>query len=226
MRRPLAALAVLLSALAGCTTGTRTDRLSAVDLPAGPQLVSAAAAEMRGVTTARFAIESQGEVKSLGIHGADGVITKQGDAQGTAQIDQAGSVIELAFVVSGQSLYVKGPTGGWEAVPLALASSVYDPSAILDPDRGIAHLLATASGARTEARESVDGVDVYRVAVTLNGQALAALVPGVTKDAAGTLWIGADRRLLHRAAFVAPGDGGSVAIAFREFDAPVKINAP
>jgi lipoprotein LprG len=226
MRRPLAiALALLLSALAACT-GSSNERASADELPAGADLVAKAASEMRAVTTARFTIKSEGSVKSLGLRGADGVITKQGDAQGTAQIDQAGAAAEFAFVISGQTLYVKGPTGGWQRVPLALASSVYDPSAILNPDRGVAHLLATATSARTEGRESVDGADAYKVAVTLGGQALAALVPGITTDVPGTLWVGADRRLLHRAAFVVPGDGGTVTISFREFDAPVKISAP
>ncbi|WP_319463111.1 LppX_LprAFG lipoprotein [Micromonospora sp. RTP1Z1] len=226
MRRLLAiALALLLSALAACT-GSSKGRASADALPAGADLVAAAAAEMRTVTTARFAIKSKGSVKSLGIRGADGVITKQGDAEGTAQIDQAGAIAEFGFVISGQTLYVKGPTGGWQRLPLALASSVYDPSAILNPDRGVAHLLATATSARTEGRESVGGAAAYKVAVTLSGQALAALVPGITTDIAGTLWVGADRRLLYRTAFVVPGDGGTVTISFREFDAPVKISAP
>jgi lipoprotein LprG len=60
MRRPLAiALALLLSTLAACT-GSSKERASADELPAGADLVAAAAAEMRTVTTARFAIKSEG----------------------------------------------------------------------------------------------------------------------------------------------------------------------
>ena len=60
MRRPLAiVLALLLSALAACT-GSAKGRASADELPAGGDLVEAAATEMGTVTTARFVIKSEG----------------------------------------------------------------------------------------------------------------------------------------------------------------------
>ena len=43
----------------------------------------------------------------------------------------------------GGELYIKGLTGGFTKVPAALAGSVYDPSAILDPDKGVAKVLSS-----------------------------------------------------------------------------------
>jgi lipoprotein LprG len=182
------------------------------------------------VKTAHFEITASGTLAGVPLRGASGVITSTGDAQGTAQIDQSGALAELSFVVKGQTLHLKGVTGGWQKVPLALASTVYDPSKILQADQGVANVLATASGGKTEARESVGGVDTYRVAATFNGEALSKLVPGVEQDVSGQIWIGADRRVLHQGKFSVPAQGGgdpaTVTVTFSKFDAPVTINEP
>jgi lipoprotein LprG len=224
MRRALALVtttALGLAVLAGCGGDDG-------DLPAGEALVKSAATEMRSVKTARFVITTDGTVDRLGLSGADAVVTGDGDAKGTATLDDAGSSTELTFVVVGETLHLKGLTGDWQRVPLALAASVYDPSKILDPDRGVAHVLATASGAKTESTETVAGTRTYKVTATLDATALAAIVPGVDENVTGTLWIGADRPLLHRASFRVPGDGGggTATVTLSEFDAQVTISAP
>ncbi|HEU4427003.1 MAG TPA: LppX_LprAFG lipoprotein [Pilimelia sp.] len=224
----LAALALAVAALTACTDSGDKPPPAAGDLPPGDTLVKDAAAAMRAVRTAEFDITSEGTVDRLGIRGAQGVITSEGDARGTARIDQAGTLVELSFVAVDDTLYLKGATGGWQQVPLAAASSVYDPSLILNPDRGVANVLATATDATTEARETVDGTPAYRVKANLKAQALAAIAPGVSEDVTGTLWIGTDRKVLHRASFVVPGagGGGTVTVTLRKFDAPVTIRAP
>jgi lipoprotein LprG len=185
---------------------------------------------MRSVKTARFEITANGTVAGVPLRRASGVITAAGEAEGSAQIEQGGPLAELSFVVKGQTLYVKAVTGGWQKVPLALASTVYDPSKILSPDEGVANVLATASGAKTEARESVAGADAYRVAATFNGEALSKLVPGISTDVPGQVWIGADRRVLHQGRFEVPAQGGGdpavVTVTVSDFDAPVTIDEP
>jgi lipoprotein LprG len=229
-RRLLLAVPVVTVLLAGLTACTGGDDKSASDLPAGDELVRSAAEAMRSVQTAHFEITASGTLAGVPLRRASGVITAAGDADGSAQIDQSGPLAELSFVVKGQTLHVKGATGGWQQVPLALASSVYDPSKILSPDQGVANVLATASGAKTEARESIGGTDAYRVKATFNGEALSKLVPGVEADVPGQIWIGADRRVLHQGKFSVPAQGGgdpaTVTVTFSDFDAPVTINEP
>ncbi|HZN20341.1 MAG TPA: LppX_LprAFG lipoprotein [Micromonosporaceae bacterium] len=225
--RPLVALlGVLLLGLLGCTK--KND--SGGDLPAADGLLKAAAEDMRTVTTVRFVIEASGTVAGLALRRAEGVLTREGDAQGKAQVEQFGTNIELEFIVKGSSMYIKGPTGGFQQVPLGLASTVYDPSAILDPDKGVANLLATATEGRTEAREAINGVDAYRVSAKLNTRAVSSLVPGVSGDITGQLWIGVDRPRLLKTTFAVPGQSGTAAgtvtITLSDFDAPVTINAP
>ncbi|MBX6356035.1 MAG: LppX_LprAFG lipoprotein [Micromonosporaceae bacterium] len=221
------AVTVLLAALAGCSGDKKQP---AGDLPAGDELVRSAAEAMRSVRTAHFEITSDGTVAGIPLRKATGAITATGDAEGSAQIDQSGPLAELSFVVKGQTLYVKAVTGGWQKVPLALASSVYDPSKILSPDQGVANVLATATGAKTEAREQIRGADAYRVKATFSGEALSRLVPGIDADVPGQVWIGADRHVLHQGKFRVPAEGGgdpaTVTVTFSDFDAPVTVDEP
>ncbi|MET8151344.1 LppX_LprAFG lipoprotein [Actinoplanes sp. NPDC049668] len=225
--RPALALSAVLFSLVACTPDKAENgggEAAAVSLPAGETLVKESAAAMREIKTAQFLITADGEIAGLGLRRAEGTLTREGSAKGTAQVEQAGSLVELEFVIVGDKLYLKGPTGGYQTLPLTLAATVYDPSAILDPDRGITKVLETATGATTEASEPVDGKDAWRVAVNTTGTALAALIPGSTGNITAKLWIAdADKRLL-KATFTM--SGGTVTVTFKEFDAPVTISAP
>lgn len=232
MRRPLAfagALILLLAVSVGCTDRSADEPAGAgkdsTSLPDAAELLRAAATELATVKTARFVIATEGAAETLGISAAEGVITATGEAQGTARIEQGGVPLELSFVVKGDTLYVDGLTGGWQKLPLSTAAAIYDPTALLSPERGVANLVGKATGT-TKGRQALDGADTYRIDGTLPGSALGNLVPGVSEDATGTLWIGVDRRVLHRAQFPVPGQTGTVTVTFSEYDAPVTIRVP
>jgi lipoprotein LprG len=220
-------LAVLLATLAACTN--KSDKPPAGDLPAGDQLLTASATAMRDVKTVHFVIETEGTT-GLPLHKADVSVNREGNAKGTAQIEQSSMLVELQLIVIGSKLYLKGPTGSYQELPLALASTVYDPSAILDPERGVAKLLATAKEGKTEAKEQVNGADAYRVAVKLDGTAVAGLLPGASAITSGQLWIDAGNKKLVKAKFAIPAQGatagGTVTVMLSDFDAPVTVSAP
>jgi len=219
--RPVLVLSAVLFALVACTPD---EAESSENLPPGDTLVKDSAAAMREIKTTQFLIGADGEIVGLSLRRAEGTLTREGSAKGTAQVEQSGTPVELEFVIVGDKIHLKGPTGGYQTLPLTLASSVYDPSAILDPDRGIAKVLGSATGATTEASEPVDGKDAWRVAATTTGADLAGLIPGMTNNIPAQLWIAhADKRLL-KATFTL--SGGTVTVTFKEFDAPVTISAP
>jgi lipoprotein LprG len=232
--RPLLALLVgiplLLAGVSACTTKPTPGAAPTGNLPAGDTLVKDSAAAMRDVQTAKFLITADGTVAGLSLKRAEGTLTRAGNAQGTAQITEAGMDVELSFVIVGDKIYVKGPTGGYQTLPLALAASVYDPSAILDPDRGIAKVLSTATDAKTESQESVDGKPAWRVALKVNGDNLSTIIPGMTGTVPAKVWIStADKRLL-KATFTTPDSGSAkgatVTVTFTDYDAPATITAP
>ncbi|MET7419341.1 LppX_LprAFG lipoprotein [Dactylosporangium sp. NPDC005555] len=226
------AAALLLVALTGCTSTSEEDAPGKADpnLPAADGLLKESATAMGGITTAKFLISADGTIAGVALKRADGVLTKEGNAQGTAQVEQMGATVDLAFTIVGQTMYLKGPTGDYQQLPLALAASVYDPSAILDPGRGIAKVVGTATGGKTEAAETVDGQETYRVAADNSSQTLVNVVPGVTGTVPGRFWIAKDGKKLLKAAFTLPAvgeaKGGTVTITFKEFDAPVTIAPP
>jgi lipoprotein LprG len=229
----VAALAAVLVALTGCSgTSDKKDGAPTVDpnLPAAEGLLKESSTAMAGIKTAKFLITADGTIAGVALKRAEGVLTKEGSAQGTAQVEQVGTTADVAFTIVGQTMWLKGPTGDYQQIPLALAASVYDPSAILDAERGIAKVLGTATEGKTEAAETVDGQATYRVAAKFPAEHLSKVVPGVTGSVPGRLWIAKDSKRLLKAAFDLPavGDakGGTVTVTFTEFDAAASITAP
>jgi lipoprotein LprG len=223
MRKSVTAVLLAVTVLvanAGCR-----GRDDSADLPDGAGLLTAAADEMAGVETVAMLLETDVDLGGLPVRQVDGVITRAGDAQGTARVEQFGQQLELRFVVVDETFHYQ-LLGAWQQVPLADAAEFYDPSAILDPDRGVSQLLRTATDPQVEGRDG----DRYEVSATFNAAALAVVLPGATQDIRGTVWIGVDRPLLHQARFpVAAGAGeeaGTLDVELSRFDEPVTIVAP
>jgi len=215
---PVLAVAAVLAA--GCS-GDR-DRDDA-PLPDADTLLTSAADEMAGVQTVRLRISADTEVADLPVREADAVVTRAGDAEGSAQVEQLGQVLELNFVMAGDTFYYQ-LIGPWLEVPREEAAEYYDPSAILDPERGVASLLRNAQQPEVRGTASVGDTETYEVAASFAAADLAVLLPGVPEQVDGTLWIGQERPLLHRAAFTLPE--GTVTVELSGFGAPAQISAP
>src|SRR5262249_49151903 len=129
------------------------------------------------------------------------------------------------FVIVGQDLYLERATGaGFQKLPLSFAGAVYDPSVILNPDKGIAAALASGKDPSTEGREQVDGVDTYRLQVSFPAQPLGSLVPGLAQDKTSDIWIAVQGSRLIKAQF--PTTTGKITATFSEYDAPAQITPP
>jgi|KBSSwiStaDraftv2_1062776.scaffolds.fasta_scaffold120486_2 lipoprotein LprG len=222
--RAAAALSILAIVLTGCS------KKSESSLPPGSQLMTEGANAMSDVKTAHFVLTVDGAITGLSLSKAEGDLTKEGNAKGTATIEQSGIKVEAAFVIVDQWLYLKLATGGYQKLPLAVAATVYDPSAILDPQRGAAQLLRTAKNPKTEALEKVDGKDAYKVTFDPDPTALAALIPTNASGVTATVWLYADSKKIAKAQFVIPTSGsagkGTVTVVFSNYDAAVSISAP
>lgn len=218
----LARILVPLCLVAACASSP-----GAAALPEGRALVTKSAEAMRSVKTVAFMIATEGK-PPVPVKHAEGSLTKEADAKGTLQIDVLGNLQELAFVLVRDTVYFKGPTGGYQTMTRKELAGIYDPSAILNPDRGVARLLATASDPRTEAEEDTGGAAAYRVAVTLSQQVITPLVPGVNQGVNGQVWIDkATSRLLKASLPIGTGaNTGTVVVTFGDYDAPVTITAP
>ncbi len=193
-------------------------------LPAGATVLADASNAMRSVNTTHFVLEVKGETPGVQLRSADGQLTRDGSAKGTARVDEGRQLLELEFVIIGQDLYLTPPTGGVQKLPLSFAGAVYDPSTILNPDKGLAAILASGKDASTKKREQVGGVDTYRVQVSFPAQPLGTLVPGLAEDKTSDIWVAVQGARLIKATF--PTTTGSITAQFSEYDAPAQITPP
>ncbi|WP_141577253.1 LppX_LprAFG lipoprotein [Actinomadura sp. WMMA1423] len=224
-RRILALVPVLLALVfAGACDGGSGGPAKKADFDAAQTLRQASQA-MGALKSVAFTLESEGKTPVM-VKSGDMKLLRGGDAEGTLTVEQQGQNVEMKVVAVGDSIYLDAGTGGWRKLPKSLAASVYDPAAVLDPQRGIAKLLSSAREPSPEAVEKVDGKEAYRVAAKLPKEQIAGLIPGIDEDMDGQVWVAkADHRLLKvRGAF--PKGQGAVVIRFTEFDAPYKISAP
>jgi lipoprotein LprG len=214
------------TAMTGCTGDGAADQLAG---RSASELLAAAAEEMAAVGTVRLRVDVEAAAGAAGtatvpVRDVDGHVTAAGDAQGTARVEQFGQLVELEFVVTGDDFHYR-LLGSWQQVPRAEAASLYDPSVILDPDRGVANLLRTATEADLDGTERIGGVDTVRVTATVDQEAAAALLPGAPEGLTATMWVGTDRILLHQVVFSAP-EFGTATVRLSDHDVPVDIRAP
>ena len=207
---------LVLVAAAACSGGG--------DLPPADEMLPDAATAMRGVETVRFDLTVDGEVPGLDIKAADGQITADGSAQGTGTLMAFGMDIEAEYVIIGEDAWVKGPTGGFQQIPVGDDMLPYDPTLLLDPDSGVAALLETAESAEPEDTEDIDGTDTYRYAVEFDPAAFAALIPAEGDWNTATVWFDQETSRIVKAEF-SQGDA-TVTLLLSDYDEPVTIAAP
>ena len=228
--RPLLAVLtplLLLPALAACDkdeAGPGPD----TSLPDGAALISESATAMNDVDTVHIVLDIDPAIGALPIERAEGDLRREGDAKGSIQLLAGAQLIEVGFVIVGRDAFLKYPTGGWQKA--TGITSFYDPSAILDPNRGVANLLKTSTNAKTDGSEQIGGVDTWRVKVDINKAAANTLVPGVPDGLTGTVWLDKQSKRLVKAIVNAPATGSSpastITLSLTNFDAPVTVSAP
>ncbi|CRK61855.1 possible lipoprotein [Alloactinosynnema sp. L-07] len=227
----LGALALAAALTAGCTSDDSGGGTGG--LPDGAALMKDAAAATRDIRSAHFSLKVNGSVSAIPVQNAEGDLTREGGpsgaAKGTVKLTLLGQLIEGEFVLVDDSLYIKGPTGGFQKYPAALTSNLYDPSAILNPDKGIANVLAKIKEPRTEGTEDIDGVATYRVKGLGEKDVVAAIVPGVGSDVDVTFWLRQDNKQPVKASVTLPSSEGktaSVDLTLTDPGKQVTITAP
>lgn len=228
MRRILFVTLALTTAFASaCSSGNKAAEGGAQ--PDAASLMKDAAAATANVKSAHFTLTVNGDLPDLPVKNAEGDLTREGDnggaAKGTVSMKLLGDVFEGDFVLVGNSLYIKGPTGGWQKLPASMVRSLYDPAAILDPNRGVAKVLGSVQNPKTDGTEDIDGVPTYRVTGRVAKDVVSNLVPGVKSDVDVTFWVKQDGDHQPVKASVKVG-GPTVDVTLSDIDKQVSITAP
>jgi lipoprotein LprG len=224
-------LAVSLATVAAaCSSSGGSDGSSTAPLPAASGLLQASARAMQDVHSARFDLSGKGSIAGVEVDSAQGTVTSDGRAQGTVKIVQNGALAELQLVVVGGDIYIKGPTGRFAKLPAAAAGATFDPSQILNPDRGLGLLLKFATEGTSVGEEDVGGVATYRVEAELDGSLVSHLMPlPAANKVPGILWIAKDGSQLVQIMVNAPQAGGKTAqltLHLSDFGLSVNITPP
>ncbi len=228
MRRILFVTLALTTAFASACSSSDTPA-GGGSLPDGAGLLKDAATSTANIKSAHFTLTVNGDVPDLPVKKAEGDLTREGSnggaAKGTVSMKLLGDLFEGDFVLVDDSLYIKGPTGGWQKLPASMVRSLYDPAAILDPDRGVAKVLASVRNAKTEGTEDIDGVSTYRVTGRVAKDVVENLVPGIKSDVDITFWVKQDGDHQPVKASVKIG-GPTVDVTLTDIDKQVSITAP
>jgi lipoprotein LprG len=231
LHRVLLGMVALIAVLgAGCSDDSSPPASGGQDAAA---LLRDSAAAMKDVKSTHFTLKVNGSIKGISVHSADGDLTKEGGPSGAAKgkvnMELFGNLFEGEFVLVEDTVYIKGPTGPYQQLPASLVSSVYDPSAILNPDKGISKVLASVQNPKFEGTETVNGQATNKVSARATKDVVSSIVPGVSSDVDITFWLRQDNKQPVKAEAKLPGEDGkpaSVEITLSDVDKPVTITKP
>lgn len=219
-----AALFAALVVLAGCSSSD-----SGKDLPDAAALLKQSADTTKSQTSVHLKLAVQGEIKDLPIESLEGDLTNSPAvaAQGKANIIFLGQKLQdVNFVVADGTLY-GALTAGEAYENFGPAADIYDVSAILSPEKGLANVLANFSDAKSDGREKIDGVDTVRITGTVTADAVNGIAPQIaaTGPVPGTAWINeSDHQLVQ--AKLEPSEGNSVTMTMSDWGKPVTVTKP
>ncbi|HWH98231.1 MAG TPA: LppX_LprAFG lipoprotein [Pseudolysinimonas sp.] len=215
---PLIAVVVL---LAGCTGPSGADPAT---------LVNESSDTTAGQTSAHLELSVDGEITGLPVESIVGDLTQTPAvaAQGTLDVTYLGQrLIGVEFVVFDGDLWA-AITPGSNLSNFGSASNIYDVAAILDPDLGLANLLAHFSDAKIDGSETVAGVESARITGTVTADAVNELIPqiGATDPVPATVWISqnGDHELIQ--VQLAPSPGNSITMTLSQWGEPVIVDNP
>lgn len=137
-----------------------------------------------------------------------------------------GSEVDIQLVVLDGTLYAALTPDSW--LDMGPAVEVYDPSVILNPDTGLANMLANISEPKSEAFETVGGVATVRITGKVAADAVNKLIPQLKAGGpvSTTTWIEKDAPHQLVQAKVDQSEGNSVQLTLSEWDKPVTVTKP
>lgn len=182
----------------------------------------------RALKSIHLELTVDGEIKNFPIKTLSGDLTQAPAvaAQGNTNLTFQGSAVDAKFVVIDANLYVA--LSGDSFIDMGPAADVYDISAILSPDKGLANVLANFSDPKSEGTETINGVETVKVTGQVSADAVNKIAPPIaaTGPVPGTAWIEKDGQHRLVQAKLQPSDGNSVQMTLSDWDKSVTVTKP
>jgi len=221
-----AALFAAIALIAGCSSKSQD---SSKPLPDAASLLKESSETTKSQSSMHLKLAVTGEIKELPIESIEGDLTNTPAvaAQGTANIMFLGQRLEgVDFSVVDGTLYAALTKGSFQ--DLGPATDIYDVSAILNPDTGLANVLANFSDPKADGRETLNGVDTVRVTGNVSAEAVNKITPqlAATGPVPGTAWIREDGNHELVQAKLEPTPGNSLTMTCSDWGKPVSVTKP
>jgi lipoprotein LprG len=221
-----AAFFATIALIAGCSSKSQD---SSKPLPDPASLLKESSDTTRSQSSMHLKLAVTGEIKELPIESIEGDLTNTPAvaAQGTANIIFLGQRLEgVDFSVVDGTLYAALTKGSFQ--DLGPATDIYDVSAILNPDTGLANVLANFSNPKADGRETLNGVDTVRVTGTVTAEAVNKITPqlAATGPVPATAWIREDGNHELVQAKLEPTPGNSLTMTCSDWGKPVTVTKP
>jgi lipoprotein LprG len=211
--------------IAGCSSSSQK---SDAPLPDAASLLKDSVATTKKQQSVHLELTVTGKIAELPIETLSGDLTNVPvvAAKGKASIIAFGQTFkDVDFVVADGDLYGALTPGSF--TNFGPASEIYDVSKILNPDVGLANVLANFTDPKTDGRETINGVDTVKVTGTVNAEAVNGLADvGATGPVPATAWIKEDGDHDLVQAKLEPSQGNSVQMTLSEWGKSVTVTKP
>ena len=221
-----AALAATIALIAGCSSKSQS---STPALPDAASLLKQSSDTTKSESSVHLKLAVQGQIKDLPIESLEGDLTNKPAvaAQGSANIVFLGQRLEgVDFVVTDGNLFAALTKGSFQ--DLGPAADIYDVSAILNPDTGLANVLANFSNPKADGRENLNSVDTVRVTGTVSADAVNKIAPQLAASGPvpATAWIREDGDHDLVQAKLEPTPGNSLTMTCSDWGKSVTVTKP
>jgi len=221
----LAAVSIAAALIAGCSSGSTQ---SSAPLPDATTLVKQSTDVTKNLKSAHLVLSVIGKVPGLPIKTLTGDLTTAPAtaASGDVQLTMGGSEVDANFVVVDGELYAPLTPNKWS--DFGKAADIYDVSTILNPDAGVANVLANLTDAKAEGRDTINGQGTIRISGNVSSDAVNKIASQLSggKPAAATVWIQetGDHQLVQSKLDRSPGN--SVQMTLSNWNQPVQVTKP
>jgi lipoprotein LprG len=221
----LAAVSIATALIAGCSSGSKQ---SGAPLPDATTLVKQSTDVTKNLKSAHLVLSVIGKVPGLPIKTLTGDLTTAPAtaASGDVQLTMGGSEVDANFVVVDGELYATLTPNKWS--DFGKAADIYDVSTLLNPDAGVANVLANFTDAKAEGRDTINGQSTIRISGNVSAAAVHKIASSfnATKPTPSTVWIQetGDHQLVQ--AKLDKSSGNSVQMTLSNWNQPVQVTKP
>ncbi|MGA7054304.1 MAG: LppX_LprAFG lipoprotein [Mycobacterium sp.] len=224
----LASFTFAAALIAGCSFKSST---SGGPLPDAATLVKQSADSTKKVTSAHLVLTVTGKIPQLPVKTLTGDLTTDPStaAQGNAQLTFLGQDISADFIVVDGDLYTNALNPGDKTMSdVGPAAQIYDPSAILKPDTGVADVLANFTDAKAEGRDQISGQTTVRISGNVSADAVNKIASNFNAKAPvpATVWIVESGDHLLAQVSLQYSQGNTIQMTLSNWGKPVQVSKP